>query len=70
MNQDVVLTVVDADLTTLEGRLFQAHVLPGNRLRLYPVTLVHDARCPVVIKGERCGNVAGHVGKHDWAGGD
>lgn len=61
-----------ATLTPLDGRTFQVHVLPGTTmLRLYPVTLPEpDTRCPVVIGGERCGELAGHGGKHCWAGGD
>lgn len=67
--ESIVLTVAE-DVRGLEGRLFQAHVLPGGRLRLYPVTLAHEARCPIIVGGERCGREAGHEGKHVWAGGD
>lgn len=54
----------------VEGKTFQVHVLPDNKLRLYLVTLDHDERCPVIIKGERCGLKAGHEGKHMWGSGD
>ncbi len=72
MTKDVVLTVtdVDADLTALEGKLFQVHLLSGNRLRLVPASVHVDSRCPVMIKGERCGDIAGHTGKHCWDRGD
>jgi hypothetical protein len=60
-----------ADPALLEGQTFQLHVLPGCRLRLYPVEVVSGAgRCPVLVAGERCGGEAGHPGKHHWASAD
>lgn len=61
MSDDIVLTLAhDDDLSALEGRTFQVHLLPGKKIRLYPVTLPEsDLRCPAIIGGERCAERAG-----------
>ena len=69
--RDIVLTVQgELDAGYLEGKTFQIHVLPGNKLLLYPVTLPAGGRCPVIVKDEQCGKQAGHEGKHMWLNGD
>lgn len=66
----LVLTVHEAiNLSLLEGKTFQAHVVSENKLRLIPVTIETDMQCPVIVGGERCGGRAGHNGKHCWGGG-
>jgi hypothetical protein len=63
--------VLEFPLSELEGRTFQIHVLPNDNLKLVPTTIDKDSgRCPVVIGGERCGERAGHEGKHCWGNGD
>ena len=63
--------ISNCDSGYIEEGLFQAHLLPGNRLKLIPVKLKTDLeRCPIILGGERCGGKAGHSGKHFWAGGD
>lgn len=61
------------DARELENRSFQIHVHRGlaDTLTLYEVR-VHgqSGRCPVIIGGEQCGDVAGHDGKHAWGRGD
>lgn len=69
----MVLTVTgDVDLKELDCKLFQVHVMPDNRIKLIPVTLITDryTKCPVIVQGERCGCNAGHEGKHMWGNGD
>lgn len=67
--ESIVLTVAE-DVGALEGKLFQAHALPGGRLKLYPVELTHDGRCPVIVGGGRCYGKAGHDGRHAWGSAD
>ncbi len=67
---NVVLTVAGKVPAELDGRLFQVYLLPDGRVQLSPVMLCVDERCPVILKGERCGGTAGHEGRHYWAGGD
>lgn len=67
----ILLRVETGGLADLEGRLFQVHIVNPDALRLVPCWLAApDTRCPVVIKGERCGGKAGHPGKHTWSNGD
>lgn len=70
----IILTIAaEYDPASLEGRTFQIHVRDGDRIVLYPVRIQADqaeSRCPVIIGGERCGDVAGHEGKHMWLRGD
>ncbi len=71
MSQNIVLSLNEAAPPELDGKMFQVHILPGNRLRLYPVEILPpDSRCPVKVGGERCGLAADHAGKHCWANGD
>jgi hypothetical protein len=63
--------IMEADLPLLEGRTFQAHPKPDGRLLLVEVMLDPSLkRCPVCVKGERCGREVGHDGKHMWGRGD
>lgn len=58
------------DISSMDNKTFQVHV-KDDRLVLYEVKLPKpDTRCPVIIHGERCGEKAGHEGKHCWGGGD
>lgn len=76
--EDVILTtdVPQEGLSLLEGRSFQVHVLPDQRLRLVPIRVCITSlvflppQCPVELKGEQCGKKWGHEGKHVWANGD
>lgn len=71
MTGEIVVRLAEAVAPDLEGRTFQVHLLPGDRLRLYPVEISREAmRCPAVVGGERCCLTVGHFGKHRWAGGD
>ena len=67
-----VLTVIDSDLTGLDGKTFQIHVsLTGsNQVTLYSVELPKGDRCPVILHGEQCCERVGHEGKHRWESGD
>lgn len=69
-SEPFILQLAEGPPPQLEGKTFQAHVLPGNRVRLYEVKIMSLRRCPVIIHGERCGLDAGHECKHMWAGGD
>lgn len=72
MTERIVLTLAPGqDVSNLDGKTFQVHILPDGRMRLALVTLIRpDDRCPVIVGGERCGCRPGHAGKHMWAGGD
>lgn len=81
VSRSLILTLAElpADMSALDGKTFQVHLLPSiasaigeqpMRLRLYPVTITVDTRCPVIVGGERCGRKVGHDGKHMWGGGD
>jgi hypothetical protein len=72
MSNSIVVRAAECErLAALDGRSFQVHVMPNNRLRLYPLEIEPpDRRYTVVVGGERCGAVAGHAGKHCWGGGD
>lgn len=48
----------------LDGKTFQIHVKGPNTLLLYPIEVVVDTRCPIIVGGERCGDKVGHTGKH------
>lgn len=69
---DVVLAILNGLVSCdeLDERTFQVHVISDTRIRLVPVKMAGDTRCPVVVAGERCGRESGHVGKHMWANGD
>lgn len=49
---------------------FQIHVRNGKATFYRLRTVNADTRCPVIVNGGRCGEPAGHTGKHCWAGGD
>jgi hypothetical protein len=44
--EDIILKI-EGDMPDVEGKTFQMHLLPGNRIRLYPVIIPIEAgRCP------------------------
>lgn len=66
--EKVILQVVDNLPKDIEGKTFQIHFLPNNRISLCEVKIANV--CPVIIHGEACGKPCGHEGKHMWSGGD
>ncbi len=69
--QSYVLTIAEPLPGGIDGATFQVHQVTPGVIKLYRVEIRKpDVRCPVVIAGERCGEVAGHEGKHCWGGGD
>ena len=71
MDGEINLLLAAGEWAEIDGGLFQVHLGPGNRLKLYPVKIKTDVeRCLVILGSERCGGKAGHTGKHFWAGGD
>jgi len=67
----IVLVLMEPPPDSLEGRTFQAHILPGNKVLLYLVELPEAARCNALLYGaegigEQCGRRVGHEGQHCW----